>query len=244
MDEGNDVARQQALRYDGRIGQLYRIFLVNLLLTVITIGIYRFWAIARWRRYFWSHMTFQGERFEYTGRGIEMFLGFLMAIGILIGLAFATGILSFLLGLIHHGLVVIPIVALYVAILILTFAARFSAQRYRLSRTLWCGIRGGMTGSALAYGVRSLLYTLLLPFTLFQLVPWMQLRLAERRINASRLGNAAFSFRGRARSVYLPFVATFIGMLLLFALVTAVVWGVIAPGIVPFIGHANDARLG
>lgn len=243
MDEGSDAGPRQALHYDGRIGQLYRIFLVNLLLTVITLGIYRFWAMTRWRRYFWSHVTFQGERFEYTGRGVELFLGFLMAIGILIGLGIATGILSAVFGLIHHSLAAIPIIALYAGILILAFAARFSAQRYRLSRTLWCGIRGGMTGSPLAYGARSLLYTLLLPLTLFQLLPWMQLRLAEQRINASRLGNAAFSFRGKARSVYLPFVATFIGMVLLFAAVVAVVWSVIAPGIAPFIGHGNDPRL-
>jgi uncharacterized membrane protein YjgN (DUF898 family) len=243
MDQGNDAAPRQALHYDGRVGQLYGIFVINLLLTIITIGIYRFWAITRWRRYFWSHMAFQGERFEYTGRGLELFLGFLMAIGILIGLGIATAILVAVLRLIHPVLAVVPIVAVYVSILILAFAARFSAQRYRLSRTLWRGIRGGMTGSALAYGVRSLLYTLLLPFTLFQLVPWMQIRLAEQRINASRLGSAAFSFQGRARSVYLPFVATFIGTLLLFVVIAAVVWGTVAPWVAPFIGDSNNPRL-
>jgi uncharacterized membrane protein YjgN (DUF898 family) len=243
MDQGIDAAPRQALHYDGRIGQLYSIFVVNLLLTIITIGIYRFWAMTRWRRYFWSHMAFQGERFEYTGRGLELFLGFLMAIGIMIGLGIATGILSFVFRLIHPILSIVPFIGFYVAFLILAFAARFSAQRYRLSRTLWRGIRGGMTGSALAYGARSLLYTLLLPFTLFQLVPWMEIRLAERRINASRLGSAAFGFQGRARSVYLPFVVTFIGTLLLFAVIAAVVWGAIVPWIAPFIGHGNDPRL-
>ncbi len=243
LDQSNDAALRQALHYDGRIGQLYRIFLVNLLLTVITIGIFRFWAITRWRRYFWSHMSFQEERLEYTGRGLEMFLGFLMAVGILIGISVATGVVSVIFGHIHRSLAGIPVIALSGAIFILASAARFSAQRYRLSRTLWCGIRGGMTGSALAYGAWSLLYTLLLPLTLFQLLPWVQLRLAERRINASRLGNAALSFRGRASSIYLPFVATFIGMVVLFTVVVAVVWGIIAPGIAPFIGHGNDPRL-
>ena len=235
---------RQALEYDGRIGELYGIFVVNLLLTIITIGIYRFWAITRWRRYFWSHMTFQDDRFEYTGRGGELFLGFLMAFGILAGLSIAAGLLSYVLRRVHPVLGFLPMLALYLTIFILGAAARFSAQRYRLSRTLWCGIRGGMQGSALAYGVRSFLYTLLLPLTLLQLLPWTQIRLAEQGINASRLGSAAFSFSGRARAVYLPYLVTFLAITLLFAAIAAVVWAVIAPGIIPFVGrNSSDPRL-
>jgi uncharacterized membrane protein YjgN (DUF898 family) len=243
MDETTAFLPRPALQYDGRIGQLYGIFVVNLLLTIITLGIFRFWAKTRWRRYFWSHMTFQGERLEYTGRGGELFLGFLMALGILIGLVIVAGVLSYALRQIHPTLGYVPMIALYVTILVLAFAARFSAQRYRLSRTLWCGIRGGMRGSALAYGVWSLLYTLLLPITLFQLLPWTQIRLAERRINASRLGSVPLSFQGHARSLYLPFVATLAGTVVLFAAIAAVVWGIVAPGIAPYLGHSNDPRL-
>jgi len=57
VDQSTSDAPHQALHYDGRIGPLYRIFVVNLLLTIVTVGIYRFWAITRWRRYFWSHMS-------------------------------------------------------------------------------------------------------------------------------------------------------------------------------------------
>jgi uncharacterized membrane protein YjgN (DUF898 family) len=157
MDQTTDAQPSQALYYDGRLGELYRIFLVNLLLTIITLGIYRFWAITRWRRYFWSRMRFQDERLEYSGRGVELFLGFLMAIGILIGLVVVAVLLSVALRFVHPALAVVPIVLLYIFIFILAFAARFSAQRYRLSRTLWCGIRGGMEGSALAYGLHAVL---------------------------------------------------------------------------------------
>ena len=149
-------------------------------------------------------MSFQEDRFEYTGRGGELFLGALMALGILIGLSVVAGLLSDALWQVHWVLGFLPMLALYLTFFILGAAARFSAQRYRLSRTLWCGIRGGMEGSALAYGLRSFLYTLLLPLTLLQLLPWTQIRLAEQRINASRMGNAAFSCSGRARAVYLP----------------------------------------
>ena len=246
MDQTTAAAPRPAMHYDGDIGELYGIFLINLLLSIVTLGIFRFWAITRYRRYLWSHMRFQNERFEYTGRGGDLFLGFLMAIGILLGLGLGTGLLSALLGMINHALAALPIIALYVTILILAFAARFSAQRYRLSRTVWCGIRGGMQGSALRYGVRSLLYAVMLPFTLFQLVPWVQVRLAERRINASRFGSAAFAFRGRAAQLYSAYLAVFVGTLLLFALIAGVVWAAVAPSIMPFVGSGvggDDPRL-
>ena len=102
----------------------------------------------------------------------------------------------------------------------------FSAQRYRLTRTLWCGIRGGMTGSMLAYGVRVVLYTALAGLTLLQLLPWGQIRLAERRINASNFGTAQFSFRGRAGQVYLAYLLTLIANVVLFATIAALVFAV------------------
>ena len=97
-----------------------------------------------------------------------------------------------------------------------------------------------MAGSALAYGVRSFLYTALVLVTLFQLLPWTQIRLAEQRINASRLGSPTFSFSGRARKLYLPYALTFAGTALLFAVIAAVVWAAIVPGIAPFLGRGSD----
>jgi len=84
MDQSTS-ARSPALTYDGQLDELYGIFLMNLLWTVLTLGIFRFWAITRIRRYLWSRTRFQGERFEYTGTGGELFIGVLLAILMLIG---------------------------------------------------------------------------------------------------------------------------------------------------------------
>src|SRR5215510_11290460 len=78
------AAPPQRLTYDGQIGELYGIFFLNLLLGIITLGIYRFWGRTRYRRYLWSHTSYDGDRFEYTGTGGELFRGFIIAIGILI----------------------------------------------------------------------------------------------------------------------------------------------------------------
>jgi len=100
-----------------------------------------------------------------------------------------------------------------------------------------------MTGSMLAYGLRSVLYAVLAGLTLFQMLPWRSIRLAEQRINASSLGNLRFSFRGRARDVYGPFLLTLLGALALLALVAAGAWTVVQ-GYLPAIQAAMARRGG
>ncbi len=64
------------------------------LLTLITLGLYRFWARTRVWRYMWSATSPGGDPFEYTGTGLEKLLGFLVAMVIL---AVVLGIMQLLL---------------------------------------------------------------------------------------------------------------------------------------------------
>ena len=77
--------------YTGEGGPLFRLATVNSVLTLITLGIYRFWARTRVRRYIWSSTTAGGDSFQYTGSGLEKLLGFLVAVVIL---AFSLGALQ------------------------------------------------------------------------------------------------------------------------------------------------------
>jgi uncharacterized membrane protein YjgN (DUF898 family) len=91
-------AGTQRLVYDGGLMGLYEIYLLNLVLTVITIGIFRFWAKTRIRRYVWSHVSFQGDRLEYTGTGGELFKGFLIVLGFIVLYGILQSVLQFALG--------------------------------------------------------------------------------------------------------------------------------------------------
>ena len=225
------AAPRALLRYDGTIGGLYRIYLPNLLLTIVTLGIYRFWGVTRIRRYVWANMAMEGDAFEYDGTGKQLFLSFLLAGAMLFGLAIAAGVLSAIIGHYHRSLAILPIIVLELLISILALAAPFSAQRYRLSHSLWRGIRGGMEGSAIKYGIRSLAYYILAGITLYQLLPWATLRLKERLINATYLGDLKFTSRGRPGRLYLVYLATFIAIIVLGGIVAAGVWAIDAEGI-------------
>ena len=210
----------QKLEYDGTIGALYWIFIKNLLLGIITLTIYRFWGKTNLRRYAWSHTSLQGQRFEYTGRGGELFVGFLIVAGAYLVFFIAMTILGLVLG---DAFVQVTPIFLLVLVGYLIFVAQYAAQNYRLTRTLWSGIRGGMTGSAWKYGVKAFLFTLLNLVTLNLATPWTTLRLTEDRFNNSYFGNAKASLQASAGPLYLSFILGFVFTIIGVALVAAVV---------------------
>ena len=65
------------------------------LLELITFGFYRFWLTTDIRRYLWSNTEIDGDAMEYTGRGKELLLGFLVAMAVLVPIY----LLYFLIGI-------------------------------------------------------------------------------------------------------------------------------------------------
>jgi uncharacterized membrane protein YjgN (DUF898 family) len=197
----------QKLEYDGTLGALYWIFIKNLLLSIVTLSFYRFWGKTNLRRYVWSHTSLQGQRFEYTGRGGELFVGFLIVV---VFYAVAAILLNIAILSVGELMQVIGQLAAIVLIVYFIFVAQYAAQNYRLTRTLWSGIRGGMTGSAWQYGIKAFLFMLLNAVTLNLAAPWTTLRLAEDRFNHSYFGNAKASLQASAGPLYLTFLLGFV----------------------------------
>lgn len=157
-----------AVEFTGNWKEYLPIALTNLILTIVTLGIFRFWAKARERRYLWSRSRLIGDRLEWTGTGSEMFIGFLIAMGVLVGSV------AFLFGgavLLGDWFMVMGLIAFYVFILWAVGFARFRALRYRLSRTYWRGIRGGSDDNGVSYGWTALGNNFLAILTLGILTP-------------------------------------------------------------------------
>ncbi len=181
---------------------LLKLTIVNFLLTVITLGFYRFWAKTNVRRHIWACVHINGEPLEYTGFGKELFIGFLVVFLVIVlpivlisaGIGFYYGPESPLLPLIQ-GLV-------FLLIYVCWGYAVYKARGYQLSRTNWRGIRGALVGSAWIY---SLLYfgsLLAKGFSLGWATPVMNTVLQEQIVNDMRFGDAAFKFKGRAGPLY------------------------------------------
>ena len=220
-------ADDRAIRFTGNWREYLPIAISNALLIICTLGIYRFWAAARQRRYLWSRTQLIDDSLEWTGTGKEMFLGFLIVIAVLA--PFFLFIQFLLPALVARGKAeaAFGLIFLFeIALLYLAGFARFRALRYRLSRSYWHGIRGGSNDPGWNYGGEYLGRYALVVMTMFIMFPWAQTRLWNQRWNAMSFGplqfHADLDAEGLKRRWALIYVAPF-GLLLV-----GIVMGVIA----------------
>lgn len=183
----------RAIRFTGTWREYLPIAVTNVLLIICTLGIYRFWAAARQRRYLWSHTEFIDDTLEWTGTGKEMFLGFLIVILVLAPFfLFFQFLFPALIARGDTDTAFAVVMLFYIAIIYLGGFARFRALRYRLSRTYWHGIRGGSDNPGWYYGGEYLGRILLCAITMFIAWPWMATSLWNSRWNAMGFGPLEF----------------------------------------------------
>ncbi len=165
--------------------------LKNGLLNIVTLTLYRFWGKTEVRRRIWSTTYVNGEPLEYTGRGVELFIGFLIALAVL-GLPFLLVIFSAqLMGPAAALLIILPS---YLGMIFLFGFGQFTAFRYMASRTSWRGVRFLLRGSPAQYAMRFLGYAFLNVVSLGWFWPAARRRLAGELWGGLRFGDRKFSF--------------------------------------------------
>jgi uncharacterized membrane protein YjgN (DUF898 family) len=194
---------------------LLRLTLTNFLLNILTLFVYRFWAKTRVRRHVWSCVHINGEPLEYTGTGKELFTGALIVLLLFIlPLALVAVGTSLWLGP-HHPAAGALQFAGTLLVLLLTGLAVYRARRYRLSRTMWRGIRGALTGSGVTYSLIYFGSFLLKGLTLGWSTPAMNTELQKRIVSNMYFGDAAFGFRGSAGPLYPAYTLSWFGVVFL-----------------------------
>ena len=184
---------ETAFAFEGQLVEFVPIALTNIVLTFATLGIYRFWATTRERAYFWSRTRFIDAPLEWTGKGIELFIGFVIA-ALLFGLPFLVFNLI-LQGLILQGqprVAGLLLFGVYILLLFLAGIAIFRGLRYRLSRTSWRGIHGGSDDNGVAYGGAYLGKTAVGFLAAGLLIPWSMTALWRDRWSRMSFGPHGF----------------------------------------------------
>jgi uncharacterized membrane protein YjgN (DUF898 family) len=194
------------LVYDGTTESVLILWLKVLGLNIITLGFYRFWGRTRIRRYLWSHVSLLDERFEYDGTGTELFVRFLVAVVIFAPLLSMANIVTLLGGGLFWARVASYVQ--FVLLILLSYFAYYAGRRYRMSRTLWRGIRGGLDGSGINYAFRAFAFLLSAMLTGGWSSPWQYVGLWRYEINNAGFGNDEFSFEGAGSDLVRPFAIT------------------------------------
>ncbi|MGB0630486.1 MAG: YjgN family protein [Alphaproteobacteria bacterium] len=194
--------RQKQLLFDGSRKPLFWLLLRNLGLTIITVGIYRFWAKTRVRQFFWRHTRLLDEPLEYLGTGAELFVGFLIAIVILVPLGAIYSLLGFFsVGQPFTVSLAIDIVY-YTVLAFLVQVAIHRMRRYRLTRTAWRGVRFGLDGSSVKYALISFGYGILSMVTLGLAHPWLRVATMKYFFGNARFGTATLSLDASGRWLF------------------------------------------
>lgn len=191
--------------FHGTGGTLFGIHIVNTLLTLVTFGVYYFWAKTRVRRYLFSQTEIEGDRFAYHGSGRELLLGTLKA-------ALVFGVPITLLNVIRDVLDAPALVKVAAGLLsgsllfVLFPVAMVGARRYRLGRTSWRGIRLSFRGRVWELVKIVLVGTLLTGITLGLYYPVLLVKRQAFMISNSYFGSERFGFAGRGRDLFWVYV--------------------------------------
>ncbi len=197
------------VEFTGRRGPLFKLLVKNAIFNLLTLWIYRFWAKTWIRRYFWNNIRIDGDPLEYTGLPSELFIGFLIVLGILVPLGMAYEGVRLVLESASEAAQSAVDIAYTLVLFVLIQVAFYRMWRYRLTRTTWRGIRFGLDGSTWRFLGLSIGWTLLSVVTLGMAYPWMRVALMRYRIQHTRFGQTRFDFAGSGKALFGPFLLAF-----------------------------------
>jgi uncharacterized membrane protein YjgN (DUF898 family) len=202
------------VEFTGLAGEYFRIWVVNLALTILTLGIYSAWAKVRKKRYFYGNTLIAGEPFEYRGNPVSILKGRAIA-AVLLALNYALS--RFYPALYIPFLILLAIAVPWLVCRSLAFNAHNSAYR---------NITFGFTGRYVEALKIIIGIALLIPFTLGFIYPYYKMRQLRFIADHHRYGATPFSLQSRAGSFYRTYFAAFgllLGLLLVFGIVVGAI---------------------
>ncbi|MCR4301158.1 MAG: YjgN family protein [Sulfuricaulis sp.] len=120
------VTGKLPLHFTGSAAEYFRIWIVNICLTLFTIGVFSAWAKVRKKRYFYSHTLLDGTPFQYLGQPIPILKGRLIAATLFAMWYTTTHFFTMLLPVV---IVAALVLAPWVVVRSAAFTARYSAFR-------------------------------------------------------------------------------------------------------------------
>ncbi|WP_027858053.1 YjgN family protein [Marinobacterium jannaschii] len=210
--ETSESSQTLEFKFSGSTGEFFKIWIVNICLSIVTLGIYSAWAKVRTNQYFYGHTALDGSSFEYTAKPLQILQGRILAF-----IVFAS---YSLLGQFF------PIAAVIMALLILPFIPWIilRALQFNARNTRYRNIRFGYEGSYWTVALNFILLPLLGALSFGLAWPWVQSRQQRFLVDNARFGSSAFSSNLSTGAFYKIYLVVFglgiIAALLMFAIMS------------------------
>ncbi|MDL9999063.1 YjgN family protein [Variovorax sp. J22P240] len=134
LEPGASVPHRHPIEFTATGSEYFRIWIVNLLLILVTLGIYLPWAKVRKLKYFYSNTWVDGDALDFHGEPRKMLRGTMVA---------ALFLITYSVGSNFSGWAALLAALAFVALWPALFRA---AMRFRLANTSWRGLRFHFAG--------------------------------------------------------------------------------------------------
>ncbi len=193
------IRKPLPFRFTGSGEEYFRIWVVNVFLTIVTVGIYSAWAKVRTKRYFYGNTILDGSPFDFDAKPTAILKGRLIAVAVI----------AVYLVTINYYPVTEPafLLAFFVALPWLTVKAFAFRARYSSYRNVRFGFRGTYGGAAEVLIGRGLVVGL----TLGLAYPWFVASRNRFLVSNTRFGTKPLSFEMALMEFYLAY---FVALLL------------------------------
>ncbi len=205
-----EASAAEHFAFHGNGAEYFRIWIVNLLLSILTIGVYSAWAKVRTKRYFYGNTELAGDRFEYLASPIAILKGRLIGVALLV-IYTVAGTFSTLLGAVAGGVLALLLPLIFI-----------QAFRFNAHNSAWRGIRFGFDGEVWPACKAYLLWPLFGVLTLGVGLPYALYRINQYQIDNHRFGESLASSSAAGGGFYrIALISIGIFVLMLVAVVAA-----------------------
>lgn len=194
------------LEFTGAASEFFKIWIVNVLLTVVTLGFYSPWAKVRTRRYFYNNTFLHNSHFDYLADPVKILKGRLLVLAILL-IASLVSVIPLLNAIVTLGFVLlVPWIVI-------------KSLKFNLYNTAYRNIRFQFKGQ---YGQGFLTFIglpFLIPFTLGLIYPYFVKQSKRFIIDNSAYGASPFKMTALTASFYKIYAVALLTILLLASLI-------------------------
>lgn len=197
--------------FHGNTREYFRIWIVNMALTLLTLGVYSAWAKVRRRRYFRGNIELMGHRFDYTARAPRLFIGNLVVLVFFLAYALFGAVYPWVrYGTIAVGVLMLP----WIVVRSLSFNAH---------NTVYRGLRFRFHPSLSAATMAYLFKFLLVIVTFGLYYPAWSRDTRTFNINRHRYGTAYFNVEMTSGEFYSAYLAAGLALLIVFVIIACAI---------------------
>lgn len=190
---------KKRFRYFGKGTEFAIIYFKNIILTLLTLGIYYPWAKVELLKYHYQSTELDKTRFSFHATGNEVFRGFIKVYAIVILL---YAFLIYATQTQDPTMLLVATSLFYLFFILLIPFAIHGAVRYRASRSSWKGIHFKYLGNRKDFFILCLKGFFLSIITLGIYSAWFQVDIRKYVLSHLRFGDVSFKFKGNGGDLF------------------------------------------